>query len=208
MRILLGTVALAALTASPALAQIGNPAGMTAGTRLAEPGTAAPHQPNAQDRLFVDLLGTGGMAEVDAARMTDAKASSSAVKALARQLADDHSKSNAELARLAQPANVPMPRDLDPDHRAMRARLERMSGAQFDVGWLQEQLVEHQKTVQILEWEIASGQDGDLQRFASATLPTVLHHLEMIQQLIGATTGAGPQGLASSMPATSENAPR
>ena len=39
------------------------------------------------------------------------------------------------------------------------------------------QVVEHQKTVQLLEWEMGSGQQGPLQRFAASTLPKVLDHL-------------------------------
>ncbi|RWM85344.1 MAG: DUF4142 domain-containing protein, partial [Mesorhizobium sp.] len=42
---------------------------------------------------------------------------------------------------------------------------------------------DHQKTVQLLEWEIGSGQDADLQHFASETLPTVLEHLKLARDI-------------------------
>jgi hypothetical protein len=48
----------------------------------------------------------------------------------------------------------------------------------------------HQKTVQILLWVIASGENADLQRFASGTLPDVLHHLQLAQNLVSQLTGA------------------
>ena len=48
----------------------------------------------------------------------------------------------------------------------------------------------HQKTVQLLLWVIASGENADLQRFASSSLPDVLHHLQMAQTLVSLLTGA------------------
>jgi putative membrane protein len=82
----------------------------------------------------------------------------------------------------------------------VQTQLESASGAQFDMAYLQAQLVDHQKTVQLLQWEMSAGQDGDLQRYAAATLPVVLQHLEHVQMLISQATGADPQGLAAPKP--------
>jgi putative membrane protein len=203
MRVIAIAASLAVLAAAPAVAQMGNPAGMTPATPQSGPGTPAPNQPNTQDRLFIELLATGGMAELDSAKAAEAKAQSPAVKAFARRMAQDHARANDELARLAKQDNVPLPRDLDHDHKATRDYLGKLSGAQFDLAYLQSQLVDHQKTVQILQWEMGSGQDAELQRYASAQLPIVLQHLETVQTLISQTTGAAPQGLASSAPTPS-----
>jgi len=55
------------------------------------------------------------------------------------------------------------------------------------------QVTDHQKTVQLLLWVIASGENAELQRFASATLPDVMHHLQLAQTLVSQLTGAaGP----------------
>ena len=43
----------------------------------------------------------------------------------------------------------------------------------------------------------SAGQDAQLQRFASATLPVVMQHLEMVQALLAEASGAAPQGLAA-----------
>jgi putative membrane protein len=200
MRLVAIALVLVALGGAPVAAQIGNPAGMTANTPESAPGKPAPHEPNPTDRMFVYLAGTGGMAEVDLARAAERKAGSDAVRSFARALAQDHAKANAELAKLARQADMPVPAELDPDHKALRARLDALGGAEFDREYIQAQLVDHQKTVQILEWEINAGQDAELQRYASATLPTVLQHLAMAQALKAELTGAGPQGLALSAP--------
>jgi putative membrane protein len=179
-----------------ALAQIGNPAGMSPSTPLSAPGKPAPHYPNTQDRLFVHLAATGGMAEVEAGKLAAGKAQSPAVARFAKMMVDEHSKTNERLKALAGKADIPLPPGLDPDHKAMLASLEKLTGAEFDIAYMQEQVIDHQKTVQILQWEMSLGQDAQLQRLAADALPAVLHHLERAQAIMAELTGAPPQGLA------------
>jgi putative membrane protein len=191
--------------ASLAHAQIGNPAGMAPATPLAEPGKPASGYPNTQDRLFVHLMAAGGMAEVEAAKLASSKAAGP-VQGFANRMLQDHGPANEQLSRIAQQNQVPMPSRPDPDHRAMQEQLQALSGPAFERAYLQGQIVDHQKTAQLLQWEIAMGQDANLQRYAAATLPTVLQHLQTLQHLHASMTGAPPQGLAaadwSSVPAT------
>jgi putative membrane protein len=191
--------------ASLAHAQIGNPAGMAPATPESEPGKPAPGYPNTTDRLFVHLMATGGMAEIESAKLAESKAGGP-TQGFARRMLQDHGPAHEQLARLAQQNQIPLPTRTDPDHRAMQAQLQGLSGPAFDRAYLQGQIVDHQKTVQLLHWEIAAGQDANLQRYAAATLPTVLQHLQTLQHLQSSMTGAPPQGLAaaqwSGMPPT------
>jgi putative membrane protein len=184
------------LATTPAFAQLGNSAGMTPSTPLSEPGTPAPGHPNNQDRLFVHLMATGGMAEINAAKLADAKAASAPVREFARRMAQDHGAAHQQLVKLARQAGIPVPNRLTPDQEALKARLEPLSGAAFDQAYLQAQLVEHQKTAQILQLEIAMGQDAQLQRHAAAVLPTVMEHLQAMQRLMGQAAGNGPARVA------------
>jgi putative membrane protein len=111
-------------------------------------------------------------------------------------MAQDHSATATKLSAAAKPAGIPVPTAPGPDQKATRASLEGLQGAAFDAVYLQAQLIEHQKTVQLLEWEIGSGQEASLQRLAMETLPVVLDHLAMVQALIAETRGTVPQGLA------------
>jgi putative membrane protein len=125
-------------------------------------------------------------------------------------MVDEHSKTNERLKGLAGKADIPLPPELAPDHKAELARLEKLSGADFDLAYMQGQVIEHQKTVNILQWELSMGQDAELQRLAADTLPGVLHHLETAQAIMGELTGAAPQGLAefSASPGANAAAPR
>src|ERR1700729_2373711 len=92
------------LAATPASAQFGNPGGLDPGTRESAPGVPIPGQTNAPDRLFATLAAEGGMAEVDVAKLAQQKSRNEAVIAFAKQMIDDHGKTNAQLASLAKQA--------------------------------------------------------------------------------------------------------
>lgn len=171
-----------AMLAHPVSAQIGNPAGMAPDTRMEAPGIPAPNQTNTQDRLFAQLLAAGGLAEVDLANLAVAKARMPATKEFAKRMVDDHTSANQKLAGIADKSKIPLPREPDQDHQKTHEDLDRQAGG-FDLAYIRKQVVEHQKTAQLLEWEIGSGEDAELQRFAAEILPTVLQHLERARTL-------------------------
>jgi putative membrane protein len=201
MRIL-ATLSLLALTAAaPSLAQqtgTGNPAATTPGTPQSAPGMPAANQPNQNDRLFVQEATIGGKAEVELGQLAEQKGRAQAVKDFGRQMISDHGKANQQLAQLVQAANITQPRDLDEEHKAMRAQLDKLSGAEFDLAYMRGQIADHQKTAQLFEWEIGSGQDPQLKAFASEILPIVFRHLQTAQyiehQLSAVATAANPPG--------------
>jgi putative membrane protein len=197
MRALITVAALA--LAMPAAAQLGNPGFVMPGTPQSEPGVPAPNHANTQDRLFALLLAAGGAAEVDFGRLAEGKAQNEAVKQFARRMVQDHTKANGELASLANAAQIPLAGELDPDQKDMRAKLVSLTGAAFDLNYMQGQVIDHQKTVILLQWEIGQGQDAPMQQWASATLPVVLGHLEMAKNLLAELAAQSPQ--ASSAPA-------
>lgn len=196
----------AMLMAGAAAAQMGNPAGVEAGTPQAAPGTPAPHETNNTDRLFARLAATGGKAEVELGQLAQSKAADAAVKEFARMMVQDHGKANDKLMELAKAADIPLPAELDPDHRMLREKLERLSGEDFDIAYILAQIEDHQKTALLLEWEIGSGQDGPLQKFASETLPTVMGHLRKAQFAAARLTGQAPPEIAPRMSSMNDGA--
>jgi putative membrane protein len=202
---------LGVLAAVPAAAQpgTGNPAAMSPGTPQSAPGAPAPHQPNDNDRLFVHAATIGGKAEVEFGQLAERKGHLQAVKDFGRRMVADHGKANQQLMQLAQAANIPQPNQLDEEHKAMRSQLDKLSGVEFDLAYIRGQIADHQKTAQLFEWEIGSGQDPQLKGLASQILPVVLHHLETasaIEYQLAATASAPtasglPPGTTSRSPA-------
>ena len=190
MRLTTLIATLTILATAPASAQFGNPAGMDPGTRESEPGLPVPGQTNVPDRLFAALAAQGGMAEVELGKLAEQKSRNDAVTAFAKRMVDDHGKSNEQLAELARRVGLLLPTGPAPDQLEVKQSLSSRNGAAFDVEYTRAQVIDHQKTEQLLLWVIASGENADLQRFASGTLPDVVQHLKLAQTLLGQLTGA------------------
>jgi putative membrane protein len=175
---------------SVAAAQSANPAGAAPDTPNIETGHPPAAHANTADQLFIKELSLGGMAEVQFGKLAAQKAQNPHVKEFARRMADDHGKANERLAPLAKAADVPLRKDFDLDHRVMRDELDKLTGAAFETAYIRGQVREHQKTAQLLEWEIGSGQDARVRTYAMQTLPTVMDHLSHAQALQAELTGS------------------
>jgi putative membrane protein len=161
----------------------GNPAGMPPGTAQSKPGSPASRQTNQPDRIFMHALAVGGMAEVELGKLAMQKDAGRPVKDFAEHMVRDHGAANDRLAALVKQDGINVPDRPDEEHRAMRAKLEQLSGSRFDEVYIQGQITDHQKTAQLLEYEIGSGENMDLKAFASDILPVVLEHLRMAQDI-------------------------
>jgi putative membrane protein len=179
---------LMSLSTGVALAQsMGNPAGMAPDTPGLEAARPAPDYANNQDRLFVRQAALGGEAEVDFGKLAQKKASSDAVRKFAARMVSEHDKSNERLLRSGRAFNAEIPKDgqkiaLDPEHKTIRAEIDHASGADFDIAYMASQVQDHQRTANLLLWEISYGQNRDLTKYASDTLPVVLDHLDMAKR--------------------------
>src|SRR2546422_8381365 len=115
--LIVGTMALA-LAATPAIAR-----GKKQGTKAT--GVKS-------DQTFVVDVARDSMAEVELGKLAAQKGQKDDVKKFGQRMVDDHSKANDELKTLAQQKNIPLPAGPDPKAKALEARLEKLSGAQFD----------------------------------------------------------------------------
>lgn len=145
----------------------------------------------ASDTSFYRNLAEGGMAEVDLGKLAEQKSTDSKVKDFAQMMVKDHSAANEKLESLASSKHIPLPKTLDASHEATKTKLEGMSGANFDKSYVESQLKAHEKTVNLLEKEISSGQDADAKAFAQSVLPTIKEHLQAVRTL------ASEQGVRS-----------
>lgn len=175
------------LASGVAFAQLtGNPGGMAPDTPGLDAAKPATDYGNNQDKLFVKLAAEGGQAEVDLGKLAQKKGSSDAVRKFADRMVADHGKSNDRLMRSGRALKVEMPKGqnaaLDPEHKTVRAEMESANGVDFDRAYLTSQIQDHQKTANLLLWELSYGQNQDLTKYASDTLPVVLDHLDMAKR--------------------------
>ena len=107
-------------------------------------------------------------------------------------MAADHGKANDRIARLGKNINAQVPASLDPDDAAFRSELQGERGRAFDERYLAKQIGDHQRTVNLLQWQISFGQNEPLKHYAKEMLPIVSEHLRTAQAAMAALTGSAP----------------
>lgn len=83
-------------------------------------------------------MAIANMAEVNAGKMAVSKSQNPEVKAFAQKMIDDHTKALGEVTTLAQSKSVTLPTDVDPPHKAMAAKLDKLSGDAFDKAYMKD----------------------------------------------------------------------
>jgi putative membrane protein len=170
----------------------GNPAGLSPDTPGLETAKPAADHSNTQDKLFVRQAALGNQAEVELGQLASKKAAAQPVREFAQQMVDDHGKSGDLLRKAGRGVNANIPKELDPEHQTVRAKLEKASGKDFDIAYIGSMIQDHQRTANLLQWEITSGQSEPLKKYAADTLPDVMEHLEMAKQQYAMLTSGAP----------------
>lgn len=133
---------------------------------------------DAVDRHFIRKAGEGGLAEVELGKLAAEKGATDEVKKFGQRMVDDHSKANEQLKQLADSKGATLPTKLDPNDQAAKARLEKLSGQQFDRAYMNDMVKDHSKDVAEFKKESTTAKDTDVKSFASQTLPTLQDHLK------------------------------
>jgi putative membrane protein len=183
-------IGLAVLLAMGAVVQAADPKVASANPTFANPdtpglleGKPAPDAANTTDVVFLKQMAIGGRAEVELGKLATERNAAPGVEAFGQHMIKDHGEANTKLASLARSARVELPRELDAEHLAARGELSALRGAEFDLRYINAQIKDHQKAVQLLVYEIGSGQHAGVRQLAADTLPKVLEHLEMARSL-------------------------
>jgi putative membrane protein len=146
-------------------------------------------QLSAKDKAFVMKAAKGGMQEVELGQLVSQKAQSDDVKQFAQRMVQDHTKANDELKSLAQQKGVTLPTSMGAEGDAMKAKLEKLSGAQLDKMYMHHMVLDHNKDVHEFQTESKMAKDSDLKSWAEKTLPTLQDHLKQAKD-VAAKTGA------------------
>jgi putative membrane protein len=149
------------------------------------------------DQQFVQQAGIGNQFEIQAGQIAKDKASNKDVQKFAQRMIEDHTKVGDHLTKIVQPLNAQVPQQLDDQHRNKLDTLRGLSGTGFDSHYIQGQIDAHNQTITLFETESKSGQNQDLKKFASDTLPTLRDHLKSAQDLskqIPAASAANANG--------------
>lgn len=152
--------------------------------------TATTAAPNAQDRAFLVAAHQSNLAEIQAGRAAQQKATNQVVREHGAIFIRDHTRLDANVRAVAQQFGVTLPSQPNEGQRASLAAVSAKSGAAFDAAWLQQQLVSHRQSLALGNTELAQGSDPAVKGLASASAPVIKMHLSMLEQ----ATGTAPSG--------------
>jgi putative membrane protein len=166
------------------------PLGESAGPAVADAGAVPEgpgglqHHANAADQLFAREAVLDALAGLDAARVAATRAQSGPVKQFAARMIDEDAKSRELLMAIAGANHAQVGNALDASRQRNLEALIRSPGQVFDVDYLRNEVAAHQRTAQLYEWIISSGQDPSVRGYAIEVLPNVLEQLEAAQSLL------------------------
>ena len=136
----------------------------------------------------------GGMAEVELGQLAQQNGQSQDVKDFGKKMVDDHGKANDELKAVASQQGVSLPTTLNAKDQALKDRLSKLNGAEFDKAYMKAMVKDHKQDVAEFKKEASSGNNQAVKDFAGKTLPTLESHLQMAESVsgkVGADTTAG-----------------
>ncbi len=162
-----------------------SPGDMNAPARMDQMDNNTASALHGRDRDFVMDAARGGLAEVELGKLAVAKGTSPDVKQFGQRMVDDHSRANDKLREVALSKGVTLPADMDRKSRDEYRKLDQLSGERFDRAYVDMMVKDHKKDVADFDHEVKRGNDPDVQRFASMTLPTLEEHLTMVKGLQG-----------------------
>ena len=142
-------------------------------------GLTGPHK---DDKEFMMTAAHSDQNEIQQSKMALAKGMTGMAKEMADKMIADHTKSTADLMKIAAKKGVTLPTDMDAEHKAIAPAMEKLSGKDFEAKYLSQMQADHQKTANTMMAHEKMTQDADLKAFIGKTLPVVQQHLGMAQK--------------------------
>jgi putative membrane protein len=133
------------------------------------------------DQKFVRETIEAGVMEVELGRIAAERATHEQVKAFARQVQEDHARSNEELKTIAADKGIELRKSLPGKYKRTVGRLSKLSGAEFDRQYMGFMVDDHKHDLEKFQREADNGKALDIKQFASKQIPVLKKHLEMAQ---------------------------
>jgi putative membrane protein len=139
---------------------------------------------SAQDKRFAKAAAQSNYFEIKSSWLALKRSKDADVRAFARLLIKDHTKQQAELARIAKAKHIRLPHKPSKAQRAVIKRLAHLKGDKFDRAYLKAQVKAHRQAIALFNKEVEKGRNKHLRAFAAKGLPVLRHHLQVARKLL------------------------
>jgi putative membrane protein len=140
-------------------------------------------QPTPADKMFVKKALEGGMAEVQLGQLALQKSNNDDVKQFAQRMVDDHTKMGEQMKPIAQQIGVTIPDAPSKKDQATLARLQTLSGADFDKAYMKDMVKDHKADLNDFKTEAQSGSSPAVKDAASKGSKVISEHLQLAEQI-------------------------
>jgi len=132
---------------------------------------------------FLVKAADGGMAEVEAGKLGEQKATQKSVKDFAAMMVKDHTGANAEVKALATKLNVTLPTGPSEEHTKKATDLSEKKPTDFDKDFMDMMVSDHKKTIDLFKDASDDDINAEVKTFINNTLPKLQSHLENAESI-------------------------
>lgn len=148
----------------------------------ATPGTATTSQQFGDQSFMAEAMARGN-AQVELGQLAQQKSQSNDVKQLAQKMASDHSQMNEKWFKPeAKQLGVAEPKGPSKKDKKELAKLQTLSGEQFDTEYIQTMLKENKKGLKDFQDEAQATQDPNVKQIAQQGTTILEQHQQLIEQ--------------------------
>lgn len=133
------------------------------------------------DRKFAERMMCMGLMEVKQSELAQTKAVTPAIKIVASQMVESHTKSNNDLKDLAAKKNISVPSELTAKQQKKLDKLAKCEGKKFDKKYAKCMKHMHRKSKCKLKKEAKHGKDPELTAWAGSQVPIIENHIIMLK---------------------------
>jgi putative membrane protein len=153
------------------------------GNAAADPnGPTAPHT---DDPTFMMSAAHSDQNEIQLSKLALEKGATGMAQQHATMMITDHTQSTADLKAIAQKKSVKLPTDMDAEHKAIAEQMSKLSGKELEKKFMEQMVVDHQKTLNTMAAHQKMTKDQDLQTFITKTTPVIEKHLSTSKEHSG-----------------------
>jgi putative membrane protein len=147
------------------------------------PDPSSANQQAMADQAFVRKALEGGAAEVQLGQLAQQKSQSDDVKQFGQKMVEDHTQLGDQMKSIAQQLGIQEPKGPPKKDKQLMAKLEGLSGPQFDEAYIQAMVKDHKQDLKEFQDEAQAAQNRNVKQAAQQGAGVISQHLQMIQQI-------------------------
>lgn len=145
--------------------------------------TAGPTDSQEESSEFLVSAAASGLAEVEAGKVGEQKATQSSVKEYAAMMVKDHSAANDEVKALAQQLNVTLPAGPKNEDQDRLNNVAKKEAKDFDKDFMDMMIKDHKKAIDLFKDASDDNVHPDVKSFINSTLPKLQAHLDAAESI-------------------------